>query len=140
MSTGKLIAGLALFALHAGCAAPYEFRNDERPAYDDTVTTGKLKEMQRQGARVIDVRLSEDFSADPVLIPDAMYLDPEGIETWAASMAPTDQPVIVYCVKGKWVSQKAANYLRKRGFEVYSLEGGIEAWKDDGQATIAASN
>lgn len=34
----------------------------------------------------------------------------------------------MYCVKGKWVSQKAAKYLSEHGFDVRSLDGGIDAW------------
>jgi rhodanese-related sulfurtransferase len=34
---------------------------------------------------------------------------------------------VVHCVKGKWVSQKAAAYLGEHGFDVRSLNGGIDA-------------
>lgn len=95
--------------------------------------------MRNNGATVLDVRLSEDFAADPELIPDAMYRDPDEIVTWVRSMSPVDGPVIVYCVRGKWVSQKAATYLKDQGFEVVSLEGGIEAWKDAGRETVPAN-
>ena len=87
---------------------------------------------------MLDVRLQEDFDADPVLIPQARYKDPENIVEWVGEMTPADGPVLVYCVRGKWVSQKAANYLNDRGFEVYSLDGGIEAWKQDGRPTTPA--
>lgn len=119
-------------------ATGYEFRNDDRPVYEDTVTIDELNALKQKGAKVIDVRLLEDFEANPTLIPDAMYEDPEKIEAWAANMSP-DKPVVVYCVRGKWVSQKAANYLKDRGFEVYSLDGGIEAWQAAGNETVSAN-
>ncbi len=122
-------------AATTGCSPSYEFRSDDRPIYENTVTVDELVELKKQGAVVVDVRLIEDFQAEPTLIPDALYRDPENIEAWSASMTPKDQTVIVYCVKGKWVSQKAANYLQDQGYEVYSLEGGIEAWKDSGNPT-----
>jgi rhodanese-related sulfurtransferase len=126
-------------SLASGCSDDYVFRNDERPVFDNTVSIAEFQALQAQGATVIDVRLIEDFDAEPVLIPDAMRRDPEEIQSWAASMSPTEQPVIVYCVAGKWVSQKAANYLKDQGFEVYSLEGGIEAWQSADMPTNPAN-
>ena len=126
-----------LMIVTAGCSAEYEFRSEDRPTYDNTVAADELASLQQRGARIVDVRLLEDFDADPVLIPNASYHDPDEIESWANQMSPADGPVVVYCVKGKWVSQKAANYLNDRGFEVYSLEGGIEGWKSTGNDTQA---
>lgn len=127
---------LVLACQLAGCATSYDFRSDDRPTYDNTISTTELTTRQKAGATVLDVRLIEDFNADPVLVPDAMYRDPDDIQQWVGQMSPEDGPVIVYCVRGKWVSQKAANYLRDEGFEVYSLEGGIEEWKSAGQQTV----
>ena len=129
-----IVVVTGLLVIH-GCAAPYDFRDDDRPPYDQMVTSAVLEEMHANGARIIDVRLREDFDADPVMLPDASYRDPDDISRWAGDMSPLDGPVVVYCVRGKWVSQKAANYLRDRGFEVYSLDGGIEAWKQEGRPT-----
>lgn len=119
----------------SACATSYDFRSDDRPEYENTITTTELTSMQSKGATILDVRLIEDFDADPVLVPNATYRDPDNIQQWVGQMSPADGPVIVYCVRGKWVSQKAANYLRDEGFEVYSLEGGIEGWKSAGQYT-----
>ena len=127
--------GVALLMVLAGCSSDFDFRGEDRPAYDNTVTPDELVALRQQGATVLDVRLLEDFDADPVLIPDAMYRDPDDISSWAGQMSPADGPVVVYCVKGKWVSQKAATFLNDRGFEVYSLEGGIEGWKSGGLET-----
>lgn len=127
----------AALAVLAGCSPGYDFRSEDRPTYDKTISPVELVSLQQQGAAVLDVRLLEDFDADPVLIPDSAYRNPDDIETWTSQMSPADGPVVVYCVKGKWVSQKAANYLSDRGFEVYSLEGGIDGWKSTGNATRA---
>ena len=79
------------------------------------------------GIAVFDVRLSEDFAANPTMIPGAIRHDPEGIADWVNSL-PKDKPVVVYCAKGKCVSQKGAAYLSEHGFDVRSLDGGIDAW------------
>lgn len=121
----------------SGCAGAYDFRSEDRPTYDQMVSPDELVAHRSQGGAVLDVRLREDFDGDPVLIPGAVYKDPERIQEWADQMSPIDGPVIVYCVRGKWVSQKAATYLESRGFEVFSLDGGIEAWKADERQTIA---
>lgn len=77
---------------------------------------------------MLDVRLKEDFAKDPVLIPGAIYKNPEDLPTWLASLD-KDKEVIVYCVAGKWVSQKVAYMLNQSGVKVHSLEGGFNAWK-----------
>jgi hypothetical protein len=51
-----------------------------------------------------DVRLIEDYEADPILIPKARYRNPENIEQWFSEL-PTDAEGVVYCVRGNWVSQ-----------------------------------
>lgn len=130
-----LCIGFAVLMLHGACTQSYDFRSDDRPAFDNAVTPAELVAMQRAGATVLDVRLPEDFEADPVLVPDAIYRDPDDIQAWAGQMSPADGPVVVYCVAGRWVSQKAASYLEERGFDVYSLKGGIEGWKQSGMET-----
>ena len=121
----------ALTLLVAASCAPapdaYVFRSDDRPEYTRTASVAELKAEAPESVTVIDVRLSEDFAANPVVIPGAIRRDPEGIVDWASKL-PKDKPVVVYCVKGKWVSQKAATYLSEHGFDVRSLEGGIDAW------------
>jgi rhodanese-related sulfurtransferase len=132
----KLPAVLCAFALGlVACsdAPDYEFRSDDRPAYDKSVTVAELAAKPGDSVVVLDVRLREDFEADPVLIPGAMYRNPENIEAWSSSL-PEDSTVVVYCVKGKWVSQKAANYLAAKGLDVYSLDGGIQAWQSSNAA------
>ena len=133
----RLILAVSIVIL-AACDTSYDFRSENRPAYEDTVTPDELVNLRTQGATVLDVLLFEDFNDDPVLVPDALYRNPDDIVAWAAAMSPADGPVVVYCVRGKWVSQKAANYLSDRGFEVYSLDGGIEEWKASGRATETA--
>jgi Fe-Mn family superoxide dismutase len=124
-----LWAFMLVFA--ASCSpAPqvYVFRNDDRPEYTRTASVADLKAQAPGGVTVLDVRLSEDFAANPRMIPGAIRRDPEGIADWANKL-PKDKPVVVYCVKGKWVSQKAAAYLSEHGFDVRSLDGGINAWE-----------
>lgn len=124
-----MLPPLALW-LAASCApAPdaYGFRNDDRPAYTRTASVDELMAMAPGAVTLLDVRLSDDFAASPTMIPGATHRDPEAIVDWATTL-PKDKPLVVYCVKGKWVSQKAATYLSEQGFDVRSLDGGINAW------------
>lgn len=91
-------------------------------------------EEKKPAPRVIDVRLEEDFDADPVLIPDASWRDPNAIEAWAREISPEEE-VVVYCVRGRWVSQSVTKKLRDMGFNVSQLTGGIETWKHAGRPT-----
>ena len=120
----------AAFGLLISCSSQsedYVFRNDDRPVYAKTMNVQEFEALERSDVTLIDVRLAEDFAKQPDLIEGAIYHDPEAITTWA-SQIPKDKPVVVYCVKGKWVSQKAATYLSAQGYDVYSLDGGINGW------------
>lgn len=129
MRTAFLVFAVLLAASCAKAPEPdtYVFRNDDRPEYTRTTTVDALKALDPAGVTIVDVRLKEDFEASPAMIPGAVHHDPEAIADWASRL-PKDKPVVVYCVKGKWVSQKAATYLSERGIDVRSLEGGINAW------------
>ena len=122
-----------LIALFSSIVFPqdvqFEFRNDDRPSFDQVTTISQLSEKQGQKNLIfLDVRLKEDFEKDPLLIPGASYLDPENFPEWSESL-PSDSEVVVYCVAGKWVSKKVAYLLNEQGISVSILAGGIEAWK-----------
>jgi rhodanese-related sulfurtransferase len=80
---------------------------------------------------LVDVRRAAAFASDPFMLPAAMRGAPEDLSAWADTLSP-DRPIVVYCVHGHEVSQRAAAELRERGREASYLEGGIEAWKDAG--------
>lgn len=132
MRTRLLAFALLLTASCAPEPQAYVFRNNDRPEYARKTSVDELKALNPEAVTLLDVRLSEDFAASPSMIPGAVHRDPEAIAKWASEL-PKDKPVVVYCVKGKWVSQKAATYLSARGYDVRSLDGGIEAW--NGQPT-----
>ncbi|MFT5089404.1 MAG: thiosulfate sulfurtransferase [Planctomycetota bacterium] len=60
-------------------------------------------------------------------IPASIHLTDENVETFLKS-ADRQHAVIVYCYHGN-SSQMAAQYLIEQDFtEVYSMDGGYEAW------------
>lgn len=84
---------------------------------------------------LVDVRRTEDFAAQPRMLPGARRGDPEHISHWAKTL-PRTRPVAVYCAHGRQVSQAAAQTLARLGFETGYLEGGVEGWLQAGRATI----
>src|SRR5215467_6862207 len=75
---------------------------------------------------IVDVRSAEHFDADPRFIPGSLRRDATQVETWAESYA--GQKAVVACQHGGKMSQGAAAWLRTRGIEAESLEGGHDAW------------
>ncbi len=109
----------------------YVFRNDVRPEYNKNLSVDELKDLTAaEDITIVDVRLTEDFALDPILIPGAEYRDPELISSWS-DLLPKDKKVVLYCVKGAWVSHQAATYLSEKGYDVSTLDGGINGWKAD---------
>jgi len=85
---------------------------------------------------IIDVRIDDDFSDDPQLIPGA-WRHPF---TDIASVAPQLQgrSCVVYCQKGLKISEGAAAILRASGIKAEVLEGGQFGWRDAGEPMVHA--
>ena len=82
--------------------------------------------MEAGGATVGDVRAADAFSAGS--IANAIHIQQETLDDFVAS-ADKNKPLILYCYHGN-SSQGAANYFAEQGFEeVYSVDGGYEAWR-----------
>ena len=93
-----------------------------------------LRDMLERGERVtvVDVRKQEAYAEGA--IPGSVNFDAydalkakdgramEGLEL------PEDARVVTFCNRGA-SGAVAAEQLRRRGYEAYSLEGGLEAWK-----------
>ena len=77
---------------------------------------------------IIDVRIDEDFDADPRLLPASIRRDFKTVSTWGPDFA--GRPVAVVCQKGLKLSQGVAAWLRHEGIPAESLEGGFEAWRE----------
>lgn len=80
---------------------------------------------------LIDVRKNEAFFASGYTLPGALRRDPQQLDTWAGTLPPATS-VLVYCVHGHEVSQSTLSALRQRGMNAQFLEGGIEAWREEG--------
>ncbi len=85
---------------------------------------------------IIDVRIDSDFELDPDFIPTAKR-HPFGD---MAALAPqlVDDHVVIYCQKGKKISQGAMSILRSYGIRAEILQGGHFAWRDAGEMLVPA--
>jgi rhodanese-related sulfurtransferase len=85
---------------------------------------------------LIDVRLDEDFAADPRLIPGARRRSHLDVQDWASSL--TGHSAVVICQKGQKLSEGTAAWLRHGNIPAEILEGGHLAWKEAGLSTVPA--
>ena len=83
---------------------------------------------------IIDVRIDEDYAADPRLLPSARRRDFRGTQEWAPHYR--GRTVVVTCQKGLKLSQGAAAWMRHAGIDAQTLEGGFETWKAAGQPLV----
>ncbi|MDO9322311.1 MAG: thiosulfate sulfurtransferase GlpE, partial [Pseudomonas sp.] len=90
------------------------------------ITAAQAHTLREQGAVVVDIRDPESFAR--IHISGSQHLDNHSLHDFIHA-ADLDQPLLVVCYHGN-SSQSAAAYLVSQGFsEVYSLDGGIEAWQ-----------
>jgi Fe-Mn family superoxide dismutase len=87
-------------------------------------------------AVVVDVRRGAVFEAAPTMLPNARWLDPAEVGTWAASL-PAERDIVVYCVYGHEVGRSSALRLQAAGLRARYLRGGIDAWTAAGHPVVA---
>lgn len=95
-----------------------------------SITKAELKDkLTNNTVCLLDVRRKADYEKSPEMIVGAIWHDPENVEEWSQTL-PSDQDLVVYCVKGGSVSQSVADTLRKSRPDVRFLAGGILEWQD----------
>lgn len=83
---------------------------------------------------LIDVRMDDDFAADPRLLPAAERRDFRQVADWAPAYV--GQQAVVICQKGLKLSEGVAAWLRQEGIAAEVLEGGHLAWTGAGQMLV----
>lgn len=96
------------------------------------IDAGTLRDMLERSERVTLVDVRKRDQHEEGAIPGSVNYDAlragderamEGLEL------PEGERVVTYCNRGT-SGGIAAEQLRQRGYEAYSLEGGLEAWRD----------
>jgi rhodanese-related sulfurtransferase len=87
--------------------------------------------INHQNAVLLDVRETAELAGGK--LPNALHIPLSQLNTRAGELAKlTSRPLVVYCARGNR-SRTAGNLLAKQGFaDIYSLHGGLKAWKDAG--------
>ena len=81
-------------------------------------------------ALLVDVR--EFFEYRKQRIDHAVNIPSSGNIAWAADSIPKETPLFLYCTTGFRSKRTAARFCEMGFSEVYSLDGGIKAWKKSG--------
>jgi len=83
---------------------------------------------------IVDVRIDEDYRADPRLLPGSLRRDYRAINQWASGYR--GKTVVVVCQKGQKLSEGTAAWLRHDGIDAQKLESGSAGWKKAGELLI----
>ena len=83
---------------------------------------------------IVDVRVEEDITADPRLLPASRLRRFQDVAAWAPDCA--GRSIVVTCQKGLKLSQGVAAWLRHEGIDAQTLEGGFEAWRNAGELLV----
>jgi len=85
---------------------------------------------------LVDVRIDQDFAADPRLIPGARRRSHLDVQDWSTSLG--GRSVVVICQSGQKLSEGTAAWLRHGGVVAETLEGGHAAWTQAGLPVVPA--
>lgn len=98
-----------------------------------TITSSDLQN-ELKGKYILDVRRTNDLAASTEKLPHANWRDPDKLDEWVDKL-PSDQDIVLYCVRGGSVSNSVVDALQARGLKARFIEGGIEGWKAAGGRT-----
>jgi rhodanese-related sulfurtransferase len=96
----------------------------------DAITTSQLSRLigTPDAPLIIDVRIDDDHTADPRMLPASVRRDHRDVASWAKTYA--GRSIAVVCQGGLKLSQGVAAWLRHGGARAEFLEGGFEAWNN----------
>jgi rhodanese-related sulfurtransferase len=86
---------------------------------------------------IVDVRIDEDFDADPNLVPGAIRRSHHNVAEWSPGLS--GKSVVPICKKGQKLSEGVAAWLRHVGASANVLDGGTEAWAKEKLPRVPAS-
>lgn len=92
-------------------------------------------------AILIDVREADEFSAEHIAYAASMPLGAVA-DVLTGLELPKSRKIIFQCLKGMR-GQKACSIVGDdmlAGYDIYNIEGGINAWKDAGLPVVSASS
>ena len=99
----------------------------------ETITPAELQMCIAQNGpfKLLDVRREADLAAEPVMIPGAVWHNPDAVEVWGSELPPNTE-IIIYCARGGSVSKAVLAALRAKNLPARYVEGGLAGWRNSG--------
>lgn len=99
----------------------------------ETITPAELQTGIAKSSpfKILDVRRPADLAAEPVMIPGAVWHDPDAVEVWGSELPPNTE-IIIYCARGGSVSKSVLAALRAKNLPARYVEGGLAGWRHSG--------
>jgi rhodanese-related sulfurtransferase len=94
-----------------------------------TISVAQAKDLLGSGATLIDVRSAQEWRAGRA--PQTKHVPLDRLQAGTASIQKT-RPVIAVCASGVR-SASAAWLLAAKGYDAYSVRGGMAAWRQAGE-------
>ncbi|WP_284983936.1 rhodanese-like domain-containing protein [Arthrobacter sp. efr-133-TYG-118] len=94
-----------------------------------TISVAQAKELLGAGATLIDVRSAQEWRTGRA--PQAKHIPLDRLQGSQAGIQKA-RPVIAVCASGVR-SASAARLLAAKGYDAYSLRGGMAAWRQAGE-------
>ena len=111
---------------------------DGNETLPDSVEPDEARELVAGGrVRVIDVRSADDFAAER--IAGSVHMDAEELDAEVGADGAGREAILVVCADGER-SAELAESLRGDGADATYVEGGFEAWAEDGNPTAPGSD
>lgn len=105
---------------------------------DTSISSGTLYQLigTAKAPTLIDVRIDEEFTADPRLIPGSLRRSHREVQDWAPRLS--GKSVVVICHEGQKLSEGTAAWLRQVGVPAKTLEGGHFGWVSSRKPVVSA--
>jgi rhodanese-related sulfurtransferase len=94
-----------------------------------TISVAQAKELLGSGATLVDVRSPQEWRTGRA--PQAKHVPLDRLKASTAGI-PKTRPVIAVCASGVR-SASAARLLADKGYDAYSVRGGMAAWRQAGE-------
>ena len=103
----------------------------------ETITSEELQACLKQDSpcKIVDVRRKMDFEAEPVVIPGAVWRNPDEVGEWGSELPPSTE-IIIYCARGGSVSKSVLAALRSKNLPARYVEGGLAGWRNSGGEVV----
>lgn len=121
----QLTVGLLLFLSSLfSCQQKGDYKSMNVDEFDSLI--------QNQDIQRLDVRTLAEYSEGHITKSVNINVMDDSFASMADSLLQKDKPVALYCRSGKR-SKKAADILSSKGYKVFELNKGFNAWQEAGK-------